>query len=121
MRLLTQKGIPIGVAVSAIQKAIRRGDAMTAENQMFGDIARWHSAWKKYAIQRMDASNAVLMSVQRLLRSAIEASRKANPSHRLSDLIGDCLTRLDSQLRAAQLPYDRDYLTAVILFEASEN
>jgi hypothetical protein len=94
--------------------------ALTAENFPFGDIKRWRIAWKKYAVERMDVSNSVLMAIQRALKSAIVASRRANASQTLRQLTADCLQRFDAMTSNATIPYTRDYLTAVILFEASE-
>jgi replication-associated recombination protein RarA len=52
MELLTQLGHPIGVSVSAMQKAIRRGDAMTACHFAV-DLARsnyWRYLWERLLI-----------------------------------------------------------------------
>lgn len=94
--------------------------ALTAETFSFGEIKRWRIAWKKYAVERMDVSNSVLMAIQRVMKSAIAASNQENASRTLRELIADCLHRFDTITSNAAIPYTRDYLTAVILFEASE-
>ena len=93
---------------------------LTTEQQPFGDIQRWQSEWKKYAVGRMDFSNSILMAVQRAMKSIILDSKQENPSRTLRELIADCLQRFDTKTQNAPTPFSRDYLTAVILFEASE-
>ena len=94
---------------------------LTTEQQPFGDIHRWQVEWKKYAVERMDFSNAVLMAVQRAMKKVILDSRQDNPSRTLRELVADCLQRFDAKTQRAPTPFSRDYLTAVILFEASED
>ena len=94
---------------------------MTTEQQPFGDIHRWQIEWKKYAVERMDFSNTVLMAVQRAMKNIILDSRQENPSRTLRELVVDCLQRFDTKTQHAPTPFSRDYLTAVILFEASED
>lgn len=93
---------------------------LTTELQPFGDIHRWQIEWKKYAIERMDFSNTVLMAVQRAIKSIILDSKQQYPSYTLRELIADCLQRFDTKTKRAPTPFSRDYLTAIILFEASE-
>jgi hypothetical protein len=93
---------------------------LTAEQVPFGDVNRWHSAWNKYGIERMDFSNTVLMAVQRSMKNIIMDSKQENPSRTLRELIADCLQRFDTKTENAPIPFSRDYLTAIILFEASE-
>lgn len=93
---------------------------LNAEQQPFGDIKRWQNEWKKYAIERMDFSNTVLMAVQRAMKNFILDSKQENPSRPLRELIADCLRRFDMKTQNAPTPFSRDYLTAIILFEASE-
>jgi len=94
---------------------------LTAEQQPFGDIRRWQAEWKKYTVERMDFSNTVLMAVQRAVKEIITESRVENPSQMLRELVADCLQRFDAKTKHAATPFSRDYLTAIILFEASEN
>ena len=94
---------------------------LTTEQQPFGDIHRWQIEWKKYAVERMDFSNTVLMAVQRAMKNIILDSRQENPSRTLRELVVDCLQRFDTKTQHAPTPFSRDYLTAVILFEASED
>ena len=85
-----------------------------------GDPQKLRQLGKKYAVERMDVSNSVLMAIQRVMKSAIAASNQENASRTLRELIADCLQRFDTMTSNAAIPYTRDYLTAVILFEASE-
>jgi len=94
---------------------------LTTEQQPFGDIHRWQIEWKKYAVERMDFSNTVLMAVQRAMKNIILDSRQENPSRTLRELVVDCMQRFDTKTQHAPTPFSRDYLTAVILFEASED
>lgn len=98
--------------------AIRQ--TLSTEAFSFGEITRWHSTWKKYAVERMDCSNSVLMRIQNAMKSAITASYQENPSLKLRELITGCLRRFDTMTNNASIPYTRDYLTTIILFEASE-
>lgn len=93
---------------------------LTTEQQPFGDIQRWQSEWKKYAVERMDFSNTVLMAVQRAIRTIILDSKQESPSRTLRELVADCLQRFDTKTKNVLTPFSRDYLTAIILFEASE-
>ncbi|MCW5555519.1 MAG: DUF4297 domain-containing protein [Verrucomicrobiae bacterium] len=94
--------------------------ALTAEGYPFGEVNRWRNAFKKYAVQRMDFSNTVLMATQRAIKSAVAAAKRANPSLTLRELISAALQRFDAMTKSAPIPFSRDYLTAIILFEASE-
>lgn len=94
--------------------------ALTTEGHPFGDVNRWRNAFKKYGVERMDFSNTVLMATQRAIKSAVAAAKLENPSLRLRELISGVLQRFDSMTRNAPTPFSRDYLTAIILFEASE-
>ncbi len=94
--------------------------ALTKENYSFGEIKRWRIAWKKYAVERLDVSNSVLMAIQRVMKSAIAASNQEDACRTLRELIADCLLRFETMTSHATVPYTPDYLTAVILFEASE-
>jgi hypothetical protein len=68
----------------------------------------------------MDSSNTVLMAVQRAIKDIILDSRQENPSRTLRELIADCLQRFYAKTKHSPIPFNQDYLTAVILFEASE-
>jgi hypothetical protein len=94
---------------------------LTAEQQPFGDIHRCQIEWKKYAVERMDFSNTVLMAVQKAMKSIILDSRQEYPPRSLRELVADCLQRFNAKTENAPTPFSRDYLTAVILFEASED
>lgn len=94
---------------------------LTTEGQPFGDIHRWQIEWKRFAVERMDFSNTVLMAVQKAMKSIILDSRQENPSRTIRELVADCLQRFDAKTQHAPTPFGRDYLTAVILFEASED
>jgi hypothetical protein len=94
--------------------------ALIAEGHPFGDVNRWRNAFKKYAVERIDSSNTVLMAVQRTIKSSVAAAKRENQSLTVRELISGALQRFDSITRSAATPFSRDYLTAVILFEASE-
>ena len=93
---------------------------LSTEQLPFGDIQRWQSEWKKYAVERMDFSNTVLMAVQRAMKNIILDSKLENPSRTLRELIADCFRRFDMKTHNAPTPFSGDYLTTIILFEASE-
>jgi hypothetical protein len=93
---------------------------LIAENYSFSALTRWHNCWKKYAIHRLDHSNLILSGIQKQIRLALKESRKTNPDHSLRELIEDCLTRFQVLIGKTTIPYNDDYLTAIILYEATE-